>query len=107
MFYVPGEHDFVDDGEQYKQRFGKGAKGNGWYSYSHKGVHFVGLNNCVQVDAVGNMGSDQLAWLKADVGPGSERVRPEPARPRPACSSPRTPMPNEEDQESYDEFPSD
>jgi 3',5'-cyclic-AMP phosphodiesterase len=67
VFYVPGEHDFTDDGEQYKQRFGKGSSGNGWYSYNHKGVHFVGLNNCVQVDAMGNMGDDQLAWLKSDL----------------------------------------
>ena len=37
VFYVPGEHDFIDDGEQYKQRFGKGTVGNGWYSYNHKG----------------------------------------------------------------------
>src|SRR5258707_3342316 len=41
--------------------------GNGWYSYSHKGVQFVGLNTCVQVDAMGNMGDDQLTWLKADL----------------------------------------
>src|SRR5258708_2970532 len=67
VFYVPGEHDFIDDGAQYKQRFGKGAMGNGWYSYNHKGVHFVGLNNCVQVDAMGNMGGNQLAWLKSDL----------------------------------------
>jgi Icc protein len=68
VFYVPGEHDFsLDDGEQYKQRFGKGTLGNGWYSHDYKGVHFVGLNNCVQVDAMGNLGADQLAWLKADL----------------------------------------
>jgi 3',5'-cyclic-AMP phosphodiesterase len=68
VFYVPGEHDFsLDDGALYKQRFGKGTQGNGWYSYNHKGVHFVGLNNCVQVDAMGNLGADQLAWLKADL----------------------------------------
>jgi Icc protein len=67
VFFVPGEHDFIDDGEQYKQRFGKGTVGNGWYSYNHKGVHFVGLNNCVQVDAMGNLGAEQLAWLKADL----------------------------------------
>jgi len=67
VFYVPGEHDYIDDGEQYKQRFGKGAVGNGWYSFNHKGVHFVGLNNCVQVDAMGNIGADQIAWLKADL----------------------------------------
>jgi Icc protein len=57
VFYVPGEHDFsLDDGEQYKQRFGKGTLGSGWYSHDYKGVHFVGLNNCVQVDAMGNLG---------------------------------------------------
>jgi Icc protein len=67
VFYVPGEHDFIDDGEQYKQRFGKGTLGNGWYSFNHKGVHFVGLNNCVQVDAMGNIGAEQIAWLKSDL----------------------------------------
>ena len=67
VHYVPGEHDFIDDGEQYRQRFGKGTLGSGWYSFNHKGVHFVGLNNCVQVDAMGNIGSEQLAWLKSDL----------------------------------------
>jgi 3',5'-cyclic AMP phosphodiesterase CpdA len=74
-FYVPGEHDFIDDGEQYKQRFGKGAQGNGYYSFQHKGVHFVGLNNCVQVDAMGNLGAEQLTWLKADLA-GLSRSTP-------------------------------
>jgi 3',5'-cyclic AMP phosphodiesterase CpdA len=67
VFYVPGEHDFVDDGEQYRQRFGKNTLGNGWYSFTHKGVHFIGLNNCVQVDAMGNIGAEQFAWLKSDL----------------------------------------
>jgi Icc protein len=66
-FFVPGEHDFIDDGEQYKDRFGKGTQGNGWYSFNHKGVHFAGLNNCLQVDAMGNIGAEQLAWMKADL----------------------------------------
>ncbi len=67
VFYVPGEHDFTDDGVEYKKRFGKGTIGNGWYSYNHKGVHFVGLNNCLQMDAMGNLGAEQLAWLKSDL----------------------------------------
>jgi hypothetical protein len=68
VFYVPGEHDFsLDDGALYKERFGKGTLGSGWYSHDYKGVHFVGLNNCVQVDAMGNLGAEQLAWLKADL----------------------------------------
>jgi len=68
-FYVPGEHDIAtDDGAMYLERFGKGTKGKGWYSFAHKGVHFVGLNNCQQVDAMGKLGEDQLGWLKADLG---------------------------------------
>jgi 3',5'-cyclic AMP phosphodiesterase CpdA len=67
-FYVPGEHDIAsDDGALYLERFGKGTKGRGWYSFTHKGVHFVGLNNCQQVDAMGKMGDDQLSWLKGDL----------------------------------------
>ena len=67
-FYVPGEHDFsIDDGALYKQQFGKGTMGSGWYSHDHKGVHFVGLNNVVQVDAMGNLGAEQLTWLKSDL----------------------------------------
>jgi len=67
-FYVPGEHDIAtDDGAMYLERFGKGTKGKGWYSFTHKGVHFIGLNNCQQVDAMGKLGADQLAWLKADL----------------------------------------
>jgi hypothetical protein len=67
-FYVPGEHDIAtDDGAMYLERFGKGTLGRGWYSFNHKGVHFVGLNNCQQVDAMGLLGADQLRWLKGDL----------------------------------------
>jgi Icc protein len=67
-FYVPGEHDIAsDDGAMYMDRFGKEAKGKGWYSFTHKGVHFIGLNNCQQVDAMGKIGDEQLAWFKADL----------------------------------------
>jgi hypothetical protein len=66
--FVPGEHDIAtDDGALYRERFGKNTLGSGWYSFTHKGVHFVGLNNCQQVDAMGALGSDQLAWLKKDL----------------------------------------
>ena len=67
-FYVPGEHDTAtDDGALYHERFGKGTLGNGWYSFTHKGVHFVGLNNSRQIDAMGTLGADQLKWLKQDL----------------------------------------
>jgi Icc protein len=67
-FYVPGEHDTAsDDGMLYRQRFGKGTLGSGWYSFTHKGVHFIGLNNVQQIDAMGRLGPDQLSWLKSDL----------------------------------------
>jgi len=68
VFYVPGEHDTsVDDGKMYLERYGKGTKGNGWYSYDHKGVHFIGLVNVVQLEGMGKLGAEQLAWLKQDL----------------------------------------
>src|ERR1700741_712641 len=46
VFYVPGEHDILNDnGAQYRERFGKGTRGSGWFSFDQKGVHFVGLVN--------------------------------------------------------------
>ena len=52
IYFVPGEHDMLtDNGEQYLARYGKGTKGNGWYSFDHKGVHFVGLVNVVNLKA--------------------------------------------------------
>ena len=68
VFYVPGEHDTsVDDGKMYLERYGKDTKGNGWYSYDHKGVHFIGLVNVVQLEGMGKLGQPQLDWLAKDL----------------------------------------
>src|SRR5712692_9075125 len=70
IFYVPGEHDVLeDDGKQYLERYGKGTKGNGWYSFDQKGVHFIGLVNVVDLKAggLGTLGEDQIKWLEDDV----------------------------------------
>jgi 3',5'-cyclic AMP phosphodiesterase CpdA len=68
MFAVPGEHDVTgDDGKQYLERFGRGSVGQGWRSFDHKGVHFVGLNNVVQLEGLGVIGPEQLAWLESDL----------------------------------------
>jgi len=72
VFYVPGEHDFVgDDGQQFRERFGKGTLGAGWYSFDKKGVHFVGLVNVANLKAggLGSLGAEQLEWLEKDVKP--------------------------------------
>ncbi|MBV9264872.1 MAG: metallophosphoesterase [Acidobacteriaceae bacterium] len=68
VFYVPGEHDTsVDDGKMYLERYGKGTQGNGWYSFDHKGVHFIGLNNVEQLEGMGKLGQPQLDWLTKDL----------------------------------------
>ena len=67
---VPGEHDVLEeDGKSYLNRFGKGAKGDGWYSFNAGGVHFIGLVNVMnlQANGLGSLGNDQLEWLEDDV----------------------------------------
>jgi 3',5'-cyclic-AMP phosphodiesterase len=71
VYYVPGEHDVLNDnGVQFRERYGKDTKGDGWYSFDHKGVHFVGLVNVMNLKAggLGSLGNDQLEWLEDDVG---------------------------------------
>jgi len=70
IFYVPGEHDVLNDnGEQYRERYGKGTLGDGWYSFDQKGVHFIGLVNVMNLKAggLGSLGKEQLEWLEDDV----------------------------------------
>ena len=70
VHYVPGEHDFLDpDQKFYKDRYGRGTKGAGWYSFDASGVHFIGLVNVVNLKAggLGDLGADQLEWLEDDV----------------------------------------
>jgi len=69
IFCVPGEHDTsIDDGKQFLDRYGQRGGPRGWYSFDHKGVHFVGLNNCAALEGIGKLGDAQLAWLTDDLG---------------------------------------
>jgi len=71
VHYVPGEHDVIDEnnGRAYLDRYGKNAKGGGWYSFDQQGVHFIGLVNVLDLKpgGLGNLGAEQLAWLEADL----------------------------------------
>ena len=71
VFVVPGEHDMLDPdaGKAVLNRFGKGSKGAGWYSFDHRGVHFVAMVNVADLKpgGMGNFGAEQLKWLKADL----------------------------------------
>jgi 3',5'-cyclic AMP phosphodiesterase CpdA len=71
LFFIPGEHDMLDPdgGKAFLARFGQGTRGAGWYSFDHRGVHFVALVNVADLKpgGMGNLGQEQLAWLKADL----------------------------------------
>lgn len=59
--YVPGEHDAgLDGGALYRDGFGESH-----YSFDHRGVHFIALDNVSQGRP--NVGPEQVAWLKKDL----------------------------------------
>src|SRR5215510_936101 len=59
--FMPGEHDAsLDNGQAWKEAFGPS-----YYSFDHKGVHFVALDNVS--DRASQLGEEQLAWLKKDL----------------------------------------
>ena len=59
--FIPGEHDAsLDRGAAFKEFFGPT-----YYSFDHKGVHFIALDNVS--DSGARIGDEQLAWLKADL----------------------------------------
>ena len=58
---VPGEHDAgLDGGALFREVFGPTR-----YSFDHRGVHFVALDNVSR--AKPEVGPEQLAWLRADL----------------------------------------
>lgn len=68
---VPGEHDVADATQsEYFKRFGAASGNKGYYSFDHKGVHFVALINVLNFKpgGLGGLGDDQLKWLQADLG---------------------------------------
>ncbi|HVX92104.1 MAG TPA: metallophosphoesterase [Xanthobacteraceae bacterium] len=70
VHYVPGEHDILDEeAKLYRERYGRGTKGLGWYSFDANGVHFVGLVNVANLKAggQGSLGDEQLEWLEDDL----------------------------------------
>jgi 3',5'-cyclic AMP phosphodiesterase CpdA len=59
--FMPGEHDAsLDRGKAFQEFFGATH-----YSFDHKGVHFVAIDNVSDPGA--SIGEDQLAWLAADL----------------------------------------
>lgn len=61
VHFMPGEHDAaLDHGAAWMEFFGRTH-----YSFDHKGVHFVVIDNVS--DPAARIGAAQLAWLKDDL----------------------------------------
>jgi len=61
IMHVPGEHDAaLDHGVLYRQFFGETN-----YSFDHRGVHFIALDNVSRGKPV--VGTEQIEWLKRDL----------------------------------------
>jgi 3',5'-cyclic AMP phosphodiesterase CpdA len=59
--FIPGEHDAsLDRGKAFPELFGETH-----YTFDHKGVHFIALDNVSDPGA--SIGAEQLAWLAADL----------------------------------------
>lgn len=61
VHFIPGEHDAsLDNGAAFKENFGPSS-----YTFEHKGVHFIALDNVSDPGA--RIGDAQLDWLKSDL----------------------------------------
>ena len=61
IHFMPGEHDAsLDNGEAFKEFFGKTR-----YTFDHKGIHFIALDNVS--DPRAQLGDEQLQWLAAEL----------------------------------------
>ena len=67
VMVLPGEHDTVNGPQLYLQNFGKGTRGDGWYTFDLAGVHFLSLVNVVALTNLGHLGQAQLDFIKKDL----------------------------------------
>jgi hypothetical protein len=66
--FMPGEHDAsLDRGAAFKEFFG-----DTFYTFDHKGVHFIAIDNVSDPGA--KIGDEQLAWLRADLAPRDKKA---------------------------------
>lgn len=69
VHFLAGEHDAsLDNGAAFHEFFGPSN-----YSFDHKGVHFIAIDNVSDPGA--RIGEAQLAWLKADLAKQARDAR--------------------------------
>jgi 3',5'-cyclic AMP phosphodiesterase CpdA len=69
VHFMPGEHDAsLDNGKAFKEFFG-----DTHYTFDHKGVHFIAIDNVS--DPMASIGDEQLRWLAADLAAQPKEAR--------------------------------
>ncbi len=69
VHFMPGEHDAsLDNGKAFKEYFG-----DTHYTFDHKGVHFITIDNVS--DPMASIGEEQLRWLAADLAAQPKEAR--------------------------------
>jgi Calcineurin-like phosphoesterase len=69
VHFIPGEHDAsLDSGKAFKEFFGPTH-----YTFEHKGIHFIVLDNVSDPGA--SLGDEQLTWLSADLAKQAKDAR--------------------------------
>lgn len=68
LIAIPGEHDVLSGAAAFAAAFPPKAGKSGWFSWDAGGVHYVALVNVFDFEKMGELGSEQIAWLQNDLG---------------------------------------
>jgi 3',5'-cyclic AMP phosphodiesterase CpdA len=64
---IPGEHDVLAGAGAFAAVFPPKAGKSGWFSWDSGGIHYVALVNVFDFEKMGELGSEQIAWLESDL----------------------------------------
>lgn len=67
LIALPGEHDMLGGPAAFAAAFPPKSGKSGWFSWDAGGVHYVALVNVFDFEKMGELGSDQVAWLQNDL----------------------------------------
>ncbi len=67
LIVLPGEHDVIGSPERFYAAFARPDAPKGWFSFDQGGVHFVSLVNVFNFEIDGKLGTEQIAFVEADL----------------------------------------
>jgi len=67
LIAIPGEHDVLTGPAAFAAAFPPKTGSRGWFSWDAAGVHYVALVNVFDFEKMGELGTEQIAWLESDL----------------------------------------